>query len=209
MVEYTLRHGVAYECFDGTGVATWSLHFVETSVNGGEVTNPLFSYTKGEAMLDTTLLAISDWAGENEKQIKTNLTQGVHDIDEVVTLHVKGIVTRFANGERTPTCSIPLKLTLALMLGKGREEDKARFESMLVEAMTEALAKEKTADTEFKEQIKHFDEVELRVKQLLGELPKVPCNGKTVVKAFVTEVAPITTLPEDTYEFPASTVHVH
>lgn len=111
---------------------------------------------------------------------------GVHNIDATFTLHVKGTVTKSADGLSKPTVNIPLKTTLALILEKSgfmREHSKA----LLIEAMQEALALEAKGEEFVAERVKNIEEAMSHVEEIIGELPKVPKSGRTTIKVTVEE----------------------
>lgn len=108
-------------------------------------------------------------------------------IDETVTLHVKGTVKRGQDGEYTPTISIPVKATLAILLERmGFQRDYAA--ELLVECMTQALNEETQAAPIIAERLKDIDAAEERVRAVLEALPKATRRGATTMRGTVTVV---------------------
>ena len=120
------------------------------------------------------------------------LTPGKTEINEVITLHVQGTLRRGEDSYYTPTVSIPLKATLALLLSRmGFQREKAG--EILVQCMTEALTltndtKPKGADI-LEALMANVDDAMARVNQITGVLPKQLRAGAVTVKGSV-EVVP-------------------
>jgi len=113
-----------------------------------------------------------------------NLPVGTVEVDETVTLHVKATVKRNADYQTTPTVSIPLKATVALLLAKmGFQRDRAA--ELLVEAMTEALNADQLGEDAIAARIADVDTAMARVQAITAALPKEPRNGATTVKGTV------------------------
>ena len=112
------------------------------------------------------------------------LATGSYEIDQTVTLHVKGTVKKGADCEYTPTVSVPLKATVALLLNKmGFQRDRAA--ELLVEAMTEALEWERLGEETIVERLADVDAAMERVQQITAQLPKQLRKGATTVKGTV------------------------
>jgi hypothetical protein len=116
-------------------------------------------------------------------------TPGVHEIDETVTLHIKGTVTRNKDYMRAPTVSIPLKATLALALQKAGFQ-REHIKRILIESMQEALALGEQAEGIILERLADVDEAMTHVADAIKNLGKVPTAGGTKVDVTITEVAP-------------------
>ena len=116
------------------------------------------------------------------------LTPGTTEINEVITLHVQGTLRRGEDSYYTPTVSIPLKATLALLLSRmGFQREKAG--EILVQCMTEALAltdDNKSKSSEIMEALlANVDDAMARVSQITGALPKQIRAGAVTVKGTV------------------------
>lgn len=115
------------------------------------------------------------------------LPAGVYEIDETVTLHVKGTVRKGADSDYAPTASIPLLTTLALVLEKSgfmREHTKR----LLVEAMTEALTAPEEASGAIAERMRDIEEAMTHVREVTAALPKKTRAGSTRVDVMVGEI---------------------
>jgi hypothetical protein len=129
-----------------------------------------------------TALAVEKTVAKLAKGIE--LGQGVHEVDEVVTLRITGTVDKRADETFTPTADIPLKAALALVLEKsGVTRDAAA--RILVEAMTEALESGKDASEEIKGRLNDIDTAMDRVRDAASALPSKTRKGKTLVKCEV------------------------
>ncbi len=117
------------------------------------------------------------------------LSEGIYDVKDVVILDVRGVVTREADYERTPTVSIPLKTALILCLDKLDFFKRGNFKKILLECMQEALSEEEDPSPLIKERINEIDKAEKHLKETLGKLPKQPCSGRTIVDAIMEEVS--------------------
>jgi hypothetical protein len=118
-----------------------------------------------------------------EKQIKArniDVPVGTVTVDETVTIHVKATVKRLADQEYTPTISIPLKATVALLLAKmGFQRDRAA--DLLVEAMTEALNDDVLGSEAIAARLADVDTAMERVTAITAALPKDKRKGATSV----------------------------
>lgn len=137
-------------------------------------------------MLDEIKLAIIKGLGAAPV-----LKPGTYQIEETVTLHIRGSIVKSEPTEASPTVSIPLLPTLALVLQKAGFQ-RENMKAIIIEAMQTALDLEKEGKEKGKEAIKpyikDFEEAEKHVKAILKALPKVPREGPTKVTVFVDEV---------------------
>jgi len=118
-----------------------------------------------------------------------DLPVGQVTVDEVVTLHVKADIRRGEDGEYTPTISIPLKATLALLLARmGFQREMAS--ALLIEAMTEALAGDRLGEETISERIADVESAMARVQEITAALPKAVRKGAVTVKGSVEVVEP-------------------
>lgn len=117
-----------------------------------------------------------------------SLAQGKHTVDQVVTLHVHGTVSKAADSMATPTVSLPHKAVLGFFLEKLGAVS-VNVEALLVEAMQEALKAGEKAEAAVSARIKDIEAAEARVVAALGELPKQPRKGAVTVRCEVEEVA--------------------
>ena len=119
-----------------------------------------------------------------------DLPVGNVEVDKVVTLHVKAGITRRKDGEYTPTVSVPLKATMALLLARmGFQRDVAS--KLLVEVMTEALKADKLADEGIVNLLADVDAAMEMVQEITDALPKERRKGATVVSGSVEVVAEV------------------
>ena len=116
---------------------------------------------------------------------KSEISKGEHKIDNTLTIDIKGIVNKFADESYTPTVSIPIKATLALLLNRmGFQRDKAA--ALIVEVMTEALKADEKADEALAATLKEIEQAEQRVADMTAALPKKTRKGKTTDKTTAT-----------------------
>jgi len=114
---------------------------------------------------------------------------GVVEVDETVTLHVKATIRRNQDGEYTPTVSIPLKATLALLLAKmGFQRERAA--ELLVDAMTEALNEGLLGEETVLARLADVDAAMARVTAITAALPKETRKGAVTVKGSVEVIEP-------------------
>lgn len=106
------------------------------------------------------------------------LPVGKYEVDSVITVRVKGTVNKAEDYFASPTSSIPIKATLALLLEKSgwsREMSK----KLLLEAMNEAISNSSSSSESISNRVKDIEEAELHVKGIIGSLPKVKRSGPT------------------------------
>lgn len=101
---------------------------------------------------------------------------GTYIVDEVVSVHIKGVLSISEDTEKTPTVSIPLKEVLALFIarsGATRESSISLLRECLADALKGgtkgegAVAAAAEIDAAFKEE----------VAALTASLPKTPVKG--------------------------------
>lgn len=133
-------------------------------------------------MNDTTKLALS--------KLLTKLPDipvGKTEVDEIVTLHIKGTLTRGKDCEYTPTAEIPLKSTLALLLARMGFQRDAAIE-LLVGAMTDAINAEDKGENFIAEKLTDIDVAMERVQKITANLPKKIRKGALTVKGTLSEI---------------------
>lgn len=133
-------------------------------------------------------LAIANHFGKDTKEFKA--TPGVHNVDQVVTLRIKGQVTKLADTTYTPTVDIPMLPTLALVLEKaGFQRELAK--TLLIAAMTEALEVGAKGAETVAERVKDIETAMEHVREVTSKLPKKSKSGATTVKISIEEVEAI------------------
>jgi hypothetical protein len=110
-----------------------------------------------------------------------NLTVGAHEVDETITVRVKGTLKKGEDTTYTPTADIPLKAALALVLEKAGVVGDAAA-NMLVEAMTEALEADSDKNVALAERMNEVDTAMERVKAVAAKLPAKPRKGSVTGK---------------------------
>lgn len=116
-----------------------------------------------------------------------DLPIGSTRIKKTLTIEVDATVNKFADEEYTPTVSIPLKATMAVLLQRmGFQRDRAM--ELLTEAMTEALKMEKMGEDEIAKLSANVDEAMERVAAVTAALPKAIRKGKTTIKGTIKEL---------------------
>ena len=114
----------------------------------------------------------------------STIAPGVHHFDEVIAFHICGSLLRSPNELYTPTTSIPLLETVAILLermGVVRESTS----QLLVEVMSEAIALKESGSVALAERLKDINAAMARVREVTGALPKKEREGKTKVDANV------------------------
>ena len=118
-------------------------------------------------------------------QMKSPLVEGTYPVDEVITIHLKGEVKKFADEVYTPTVSVPLKSTMAILLHlMGFQRDNAIL--TISKAMKMALEMEKNADEEILKLVKDIDKAMENVESMTSTLPPQTRKGKTTAKGEIT-----------------------
>jgi hypothetical protein len=118
-----------------------------------------------------------------------DLPVGTVEVDETVTLKVKATVKRNRDNEYTPTVSIPLKATLALLLAKmGFQRERAA--ELLVDAMQDALNGGLLGEETVLARLADVDTAMQRVQEITAALPKETRKGAVTVKGSVVVVEP-------------------
>lgn len=122
---------------------------------------------------------------------------GTVEINQTVTLKIKGQIKKNPPGPFTPTIEIPLKLALAIALEKAGFQ-REHVKRILVESMTEALAfKAATGDNEeaveakaafLKERLNDIEAAEAHVASITEALPKGTRAGNTYCTLQIEEV---------------------
>jgi hypothetical protein len=126
-----------------------------------------------------------------DKQI-ADLKPGQYRIDQTVTLRIAAEIKRSEDTTYVPTTSVPLKMTLAILLDRmGFQRDKAM--EMLVSCMDAAIQAEQSASKVMEEHIRNIDNAMSRVESVCAALPVKVRKGPTNVKGTVTLV---TDLPD-------------
>jgi hypothetical protein len=125
------------------------------------------------------------------KDEQTNLTPGVHFIDEEFTVRLRGSVTKEGDQLATPTVAVPLISVLALFWEKaGLARDEAM--GLLREALIEAMDEGRNQDAEIKSRIDDVSAAISAVRNdLLAQLPKMPRAGRTLTKNLRITVTPV------------------
>jgi hypothetical protein len=138
--------------------------------------------------MDSNIKALIAKAWKDED---LDLEPGSHFLDEVLTIHVTGVVTKQSDTMVAPTASIPLIPTLALFFAKsGIAGDHAI--RTLREAITEAMSNGKNMDQQIEARIKDVEAAVQAVKDdLIAKLPKQRRSGSVVTKKLSVEVLPV------------------
>ena len=120
-----------------------------------------------------------------------DLEVGTTFVDEVITIHVSGSVTKHADQMVAATTSIPMLSVLALFWEKcGVSRDHAL--RMLREAITEAIQDGKSKDEQIEARIKDVEKAVEAVKtELIAKLPKQKRAGRIVTKDLEVEILPV------------------
>lgn len=117
-----------------------------------------------------------------------DIAVGDHVIDQIITLHVKGLVKKLADEPWTPTPKIPQLAVLAFLmpsLGATREVQMQK----LRDACLKAFALGGKVEDELKKLMKDIEgSFKLIEDEITSQLPKEMRDGKTIVKCEVEEV---------------------
>lgn len=118
------------------------------------------------------------------------LLAGKHHFDEVVTVRVSGTVEKQNDQFISPTTSIPLLLTIALLFQKSGATRENNLRA-LGEALRFSMQEGADKDDQIKSYIKDCEAMVAAVKeQLISQLPKVKRSGRVVTKDLCVEVLP-------------------
>jgi len=124
-----------------------------------------------------------------------DLQPGEYHVDQVVTLHIRGDITKDRDELFTPTVQVPQKLLMACLLERLGAIRECTMD-VIVHAMTDAIRLNESGASHIGNFLKDYEDAMLRVQDVLGNLPKKTRSGKTKVRATVTEVnTPVTTTP--------------
>lgn len=133
----------------------------------------------------TTIAITKAVSSKNAKTAREGLTPGAHAVD--VTVRVQGMLTVGADTSKTPTCSIPLKETLALFVKKsGMMREHAM--RIMEESMTEAIAASGKGAGAV-EGVEDIANAMKRVTAFTESLPKTPVKGRVTFKGTMSEIA--------------------
>ncbi len=124
------------------------------------------------------------------KKESPDLKPGRHWIDEEVVVRVFGSVEKRDDQFVSPTVSIPLIPTLALLIEKmGVTREHAI--KMLREALSEAMADGVNEDASINQRISDVEAAVMTVrKELIDRLPKMKRSGRLVLDDLTVEVLP-------------------
>lgn len=114
-------------------------------------------------------------------KVKTPVSVGTHQVDQVLTVRIKGEVKKFPDETYTPTVSVPLKSVVAVLLHLcGFQREKAV--DTLTQAIGMALNLGKDTSDEVTKLLKDVDDCMKRVEDMTSTLPPQQRAGKTTVK---------------------------
>jgi hypothetical protein len=105
---------------------------------------------------------------------------GLHQVDETITMRVKGEVLKSDDETYVPTIAIPVKAVMATLLPRLGATREAAMET-LIAAMTEAVNLDKLGDETLKARMKDVDAAFEHVQNVLDALPPKTRTGKTNV----------------------------
>ncbi len=142
-------------------------------------------HTRDIKTLDPAVIAAAaKLLGDVATKTRASLEPGTYPIDEVITIHVGGQVTVSEDSDKTPTCSLPLLASLALLLKRmGVQREGALV--LLREVMIEALEMGKDARVLLEKESGVKEGVEAIRTIVLGSLPRSPVKGAVKVAAQV------------------------
>lgn len=121
------------------------------------------------------------------------LEPGDHHVEATYLVRISADLKKLADTECTPTTSIPLITTLALLLEKSgiTRESSAR---VLREALIEAIELGEEAGAHIADRIADVEDAVHRVrKEVLNKLPKVPKSGACKVTVQTLEIQEVST----------------
>tara|TARA_B100000029_G_C17306109_1_gene862564 strand:- start:49 stop:516 length:468 start_codon:yes stop_codon:yes gene_type:complete len=109
---------------------------------------------------------------KNEKDL---IPAGVYEYDFVARF--RGVLTKGEDTDKIPTCSIPIKATIAMLIRRmGFTRDDAI--ALLVDVMTEAIELDKNASNELLDESGVLAAYKAVEKQVLDKLPRTPVIGR-------------------------------
>lgn len=116
-----------------------------------------------------------------QKAARACLRPGTYNVD--MTVHVSGEIRVGADGERTPTASIPVKDVMAFFLARAGATREASIK-LIQECVSECLSANKPA------RLPEVDEAyQAAVEEMTKALPKARVAGKVTSKLSVNEVS--------------------
>ena len=128
-----------------------------------------------------------------DKTARENLSPGTYPID--ATIRVKGQIKVGEDYSRTPTASIPLLPTMALLIKRmGFQRDKAL--ALLTECVTEALQSGEKVEDMLESAIPGLADALKRVQDTMSALPTVSVKGPVTAKLTVEYVSGVTVITE-------------
>lgn len=133
-----------------------------------------------------TQALISNVVTKAAKKDRKGLEPGKYEVDEEITLRVKGTVKVGVDGTKTPTHRIPMLETLALFMRYSGVTGGSALKA-LEKAMAEALSMDKEAREAIAE-VADLKAAEKAVRATLEALPKTPRKGSVTVSGSVTVV---------------------
>ena len=114
-------------------------------------------------------------------KVKTPVSVGTHQVDQVLTVRIKGEVKKFPDETYTPTVSVPLKSVVAVLLHLcGFQREKAV--DTLTQAIGMALNLGKDTSDEVTKLLKDVDDCMKRVEDMTSTLPPQHRVGRCSVK---------------------------
>lgn len=134
------------------------------------------------------LLKIALMKGMEKQGKEVDIQPGNYNVDETVTLRVRGTISRGEDYEQAPTCNIPLLATMALFLEKAGFQ-RELCKTLMVDAMKEALAGNLEGKATVQARLKDLEGAMEHVREVTEELPKKPCKGACRAKIVVETVS--------------------
>ena len=144
-------------------------------------------------MNDMISLAIASILEKETKDFKKEIAPGVYAVDTTISVTIKATVKKGEPSEYTPTCDIPLKETLALILEKAGFQRENMMKT-IVECMKEALESKAKGNSIIAERLKDIDVAMERVTNMTEQLPKKSKQGIVTITGEVTIEEPTLTI---------------
>jgi mannitol-specific phosphotransferase system IIBC component len=144
-------------------------------------------------MNDLISLAIASILEKETKDFKKEIAPGVYAVDTTISVTIKATVKKGEPSEYTPTCDIPLKETLALILEKAGFQ-RENMMKIIVECMKEAMESKTKGNSIIAERLKDIDVAMERVSTMTEQLPKKSKQGIVTIKGNVTIEEPALTI---------------